>query len=475
MTSSPTVFTSKLYPDISDVIKKDPSYTSVFNFEVKLHTELLDLDYRDGILLENLSITRDYINNIGDYIEIQLSIPPGTFIHDVYDYLDNIEITIITKKQNKDGNKPVEDIERYKAIYLLDKNSKIPNLASYKKDDLNNQLPFSIVFQLLDRTVETFRIKTVFGNFDKLINENKDNRIDTFLKSVISDQVNKVLIENKPIVHGFNIEPIDNEDELKSLNIPSYTRVIELPKLIQKDNIGVYLGDIGIYVQKFGKNTKDYKKYIFIYSLYNHKKYDDAEHKVIIYSPLNNSLSGHDASYKYEDSILKIVSLTVDKLNDLKESSFMSYGSGFRSSNAHSYMKKPVEITEKGPKFKRERLDTEIILKERKDGLQFSPNKGTVTNQFSVISEILKRAGSYIELEVLNLDPDFVKPGDKCKVTYEEKSGDIKEIYGIIHFMYVNYSKEVTNKPLDYSTKTSNFTSSIFMKIFIGDPDVWHY
>jgi hypothetical protein len=462
MATSATLFDSKLYPDIADVIKEEKGFTSDFKVEVKLHTELLDLGYKDGILIENLSIYRDYTENIGDYIEVQLSIPMGTFIYDVYDYLTNIEVTLIFNKQKNN----VTNIERYKAVYLLDKNKAIPNNINYNKDDLNNQMPLSVTLQLLDRSVETLRIKTTQGNFDKVVNKNTFSDIASFFKSIISEQANKILVESKPILDGIHIEDVDNKDSLKSVTIPSKTRVIEIPKLILEKNIGVYTGGIGVYVQKFTTDFKEFKKYIFIYSLFNSKKYDTSDHKVIFYSPVNNSASSHNYSYKYEDNILKVLTLSITNIEDAKESRLMSYGSGFRLSNANSYMKKPVIITDKGIRFKKDQLVTEIVSKERADGLNFAVNKGVGSNQFSVMSEILERDGSYVDIQVNNLDADLIPPGAKCKIMYEGKE-DIDEIYGVIHSVYTNYTSQSNVKLMNYNNPTVSLTTNTHIRVFI--------
>ena len=220
--SSRTLETSLLYPDISDIIANpDDIYNPIFKFETKLHTEEKDLDNTDGLLLNDIYIVRNYVENISDYIEIKLSISMGTFLYDVYDYLNNIEVTLITTKQLYKDKQPFSIKERYKAIYLLEKNQGLPNTISQSKDDLNNNMPVVITLQLLDRSAETIRIKTTHGNFDKGINSNSDMSIAGFLKSVISEQTNKILIENKQSIDSFNIEDPDNKDKLKAITIPS--------------------------------------------------------------------------------------------------------------------------------------------------------------------------------------------------------------------------------------------------------------
>lgn len=461
--------TSMLYPDISDILKNPiENYNPIFSFESKLHTVDKDLDYTDGVSLVDVYILRNYIENISDYIEIKVSIPIGTFLYDIYDNLDNIEFTMITSKQMYKNNEPITVIERYKAIYLLEKNLAIPNTISQTKDDLNNQMPLIITFQLLDRSVEPLRIKTTQGNFDMSINNNKDMSISTFIKSIISEQSNKILIENKPILNGINIEKPDNNDKLKAITLSSGTRVIEIPEILQEQNIGVYNGGIGCYVQNFGIDNYTFIKNIFIYSLYNANKYIDSEFKLIIFSPISSSYSTGNNTYKYKDKILKVLPYGITKINDNKEISVMSSGSGFRTSNANSYMRKPVDITPDGPRFKRNNLNSEIVFKHRKDGLNFAPNKSVSGNQFKLTADLLRKNGSYITVEISNMDHDFIYPAAKCKILYENKEKIITEIFGVVHLAIITYSNPKINLAINRNSKTISLTTHASLQIFIN-------
>jgi hypothetical protein len=465
--SASTLDQSKLYPDISDIMKKHSNkYNAIFNFETKLHTVAKDLDYSDSVLLTDIYIIRDYIENMTDYIEVKISIPLGTFLYDVYDNLDNIEVTLITTKQLTNNNQQFTVKERYKAAYILEKNTGIPNTISQTKADLNNQMPIVITLQLLDRSAETVRIKTTQGNFDMSVNKNKDMSIATFLKSVISEQTNKILIENKPSIDNFNIEETDNKDNLKSITIPSGTRIVELPDYIQNNNIGVYNGDTGIYIQKFGTDYFTYKKCLFIYSLYNNKKYDKAEYKIMFYSPLASSASVTDNTYKYKDKILRVLPHNITKINDNKETTVMSEGCGFKTSNSNSFMKKPIDMKASGPSFKKDSLTSEVIFKDRKDGLNFAPNKQISGNQFKLTAELLKKNGNYITIEVSNMDHDFIYPGAKCKMLYEGKGGKITEVFGVIHKALITYSNSNLNLAMNSNSRTISLTSHISLQVF---------
>lgn len=459
---------SALYPDIADILKAHKlKYSGAFTFETKLHTVDKDLDSSDGVLLNGMTIIRDYVENMSDYIEIQLTVSLGTYLYDIYKFLDNIEVTLITHKQLYKDKKPFITKERYKAVYLVEKNSKIPTTVNQSKEDLNQNMPIVITLQLLDRSAETLRIKTTQGNFDSKINtKNKDMSPKAFLKSIISEEADKILIENKPALDNISIEEPDQTDQLKAITIPSYTRIVELPELLQEKNIGVYNAGIGNYIQTFGTDHYTFKKIFFIYSLYDAKKYDKAEYKIIFYNPTSSSMSLSEITYKNEDKVLKILPYTMSKINDNKGTNTASTGSGFRMSNANSYMKKPVEMKEDGPSFKRNSLNTEVSYKDRKDNLNFAPNKSVTGNQFSLTSEILKNAGAYITLEVGNMDHDFIYPAAPVKIVYEDTENKVKEIFGVIHKAMISYTSSSMNMSLNYNSKIVSLTSHVTLQVF---------
>ena len=462
---------SQLYPDIADIMRApDERYVATFDFQVKLHTEHKDLDHTDGLILNSLYIYRDYVENMSDYIEVQLTIPHGTYVYDVYNELGNIEVTLTTRKQLHLNDKPFFRTERYKAVYILEKNTTIATTVNQTKEDLNQGLPVVITLQLLDRSAETVRVKTTQGSFGKAVNpKNKDMSIKSFMKSLICEECDKILIENKQAIDSVYIEEPDNQEPLKGVTLSSGTRVVELPEYLQTKNIGVYSGGIGNYIQNFGSDPYTYQKTFFVYSLYNPKKYDSSEYKILMYSPASSGMSIMDHTYTYQDKILKVLPHTITKIHGSKETNMMSTGSGFRTSNANSYMKKPVTMTVSGPVFERNQLNTEVVYKDRKDNLNFAPNASVSTNVFALSAEILSKRGSYVPVELSNVDHDFIYPAAACKISYEDPNQKVKELKGVIHKAVITYNSTNVNMPLNYNNAFTALTSHITLQVFIID------
>lgn len=467
-----TVKDSPLWPDIEDITAPNPmAYKPTFEISIQLHTVDKDLNLYDGILIHSLMIDSDYINKVGDYIEVQVRVPIGTYTNDVYPYLDNMEATLYIARQEMKGNCGLLTKERYKAVFLQEKNKDLPNQIAASRADLNQAAPNCIVtLQLLDRSVETIRIKTTQGSYDNIINkQNKDMHIKPFLQSLLSSETDKITVENRPVLDNIAIEEPNNEDELKAIIIPSGTRVIEVPEYLQTRNIGVYNAGIGVYVHKFATSSSKYEKTLFVYSLYNPEKYNQAESKIIFYSPaVGGGILQSPTTYKYDDGLLRAVVTGMTISDDKKETNQMSSGIGFRTSNSQSYMKKPVEITDDGPKFKGDGLNTEIACKNRADGLNFAPNKSVSTNHFVCASEIAAKMGYYVTLVGYNQDPSYLFPGAACMINYEGRDEKIKTVKGCIHRVISSFSNDNKSQSDNASTSYVTFLSTVIMSVFVS-------
>lgn len=398
--------------------QKERNATPYFQTSVTLHTPASDLTYEKGIYLSSMMIDRDYENNIGDYIEATLVIPLGTFLYDVYDYLENIELSVRTRKQfnredknTKFDRQPVS-VERYKAVYLKDKNKAIPNAKEMSKEDYNQRLPVNIVLQLIDRSVEATRIKTTSSSFSM----DGDVKPTAMLRNILSKETAMIMVDNKLPIDFIQVEDPDNEAPLNNVVIPSFTRIAEIPDYIQERSTGCYNDGLGCYIQKYTKDHKDYKKGMWVYPLYDPDKKDNADYN--IYCPSDNATTSTMPGSVFKDNVLSILAHKPTIVEDDKEASVMSSGGGFRVADASKFMDKPVTIHKDGPIFERKKLNTEIVYKEREDGMNFAINRGNYFNVFALTSDVNKRKSNFMTLQVSNLDHDVLAPGKVAAIHY---------------------------------------------------------
>lgn len=414
---SQDAFSAVLSLIFNDTAKKKNA-TPYFQSSITLHTPASDLTYIDGLYLSSLVITRDYVNNIGDFIEALIVIPLGTFMYDVYDYLENIEVTIRRRRQynleDKNGKFDRQPIisERYKAVYTKDKNSVIPNTKEMSKHDYNQRLPVIISLQLIDRSVEAIRIKTTSSSFSM----EDDPKATDMLRNIMSKETSMIMVDNKPPLDFIQVDKPDNDAPLNNVVIPSFTRIIEVPDYIQERSTGCYNDGLGCYVQKFTPDGENYKKGMWIYPLYDPDKKTEIDYN--IYCPTDNATTSTMPGSVFKDGVLSILAHKPTVVEDDKEASVMSSGGGFRVADAEKYMDKPITLHKDGPIFERTKLNTEIVFKNREDGMNFAINRGVYYNVFALASSVSKRKANFMTLQVSNLDPDVIGPGKVANINY---------------------------------------------------------
>jgi hypothetical protein len=373
------------------------------------------------VYVKDLAVFRDYEDNFADVIEVSLMFPMGTFMYDVYDNLENIEITLkeltqfYEEPKARTETKPYVKTTRYKAIYLKDKNTAIPNTRSMSRDDLNQRLPVVVMFQLIEKSAEALRIKTVGGSFTS---GKTGVTAEQFLRTTFSQESNKILIDNQPPIDVFDIAKFDNTEVVKQLLIPSHTRLIELPDYLQEKLGGIYNDGLSCYVQTVMKKPGEYKNTLAIFNLYNPDSPGPADS--VIYC-LNDSAKSSSYVGGIHDKSGKGVHLLAHRLSgieDDKTTRALNRGTGFRVTDASKIMEAPVTYKAGGAVFDRNQTATEVIGKDRTDGGNFAINKGIGHNNLVLTTDVFKRGSVTVTVQVSNVDHTLLAPGKKYEVHY---------------------------------------------------------
>lgn len=372
---------------------------------------------------------RDYINHIGDHIHIEFQFALGDYVTRLYPYRNHLELTIkqITLQETSGIKDPNETIQlfRYKAVFIADQN---PNLSGseiemYDAESLNKTSFVLVKLQLLDRSLETIRIKTANGIYHQTTQKQ-------LIFNILAGESNKILIDGKPSIDGLDMVTPDNQEIRQHIIIPNGTRIVSIPSYLQEKMGGVYNTDIGTYLQTYKQ-----KKLWFVYPLYNVKRFKEDVDKLIIYVVPQEKFPGLDRTYVQSGKTLHIVATSGKKYQDSGEVDYMNYGVGYRFQEARSFMKKPIEMTEAGPVGQRSSLNHEVILYEREDGLNYAPSRtnGACNNPFYEASKVLARNIARIDFIWENSNPALLYPGMPCKYVFLIQ-GRLQELEGVVGF-----------------------------------------
>lgn len=437
--SQTSIEQTSLWADISDVMHAVGKPTR-FEYRAMLHTEKEDLPV---LKIDNMDLVRDYVNSIGDLVRVEFKMGLGEYMMRLYPYRTNLEFTIkrvlLTDESDKISNSKITTV-RYKAVFLTDEN---PNHTSteYEQmdtDTLNNTGTIQVKLQLLNRSLEPIRIKTVQGVF-KQVTPKK------IIHSLLAGESLKVQVDGKAAIDGIDIVEPDNTAARAHVVIPSSTPITSLPSYLQEKMGGVYSTGIGNYLQLYNK-----KMLWFVYPTWNTKRFDKSkDDKLIVYALPQGRFSALDRTYHKDASILKILVTGQRTYSDSADVDYMNKGSGFRMADARAFMSKPVEITADGPKMRRGNFNTEVAAEARSDGLNYAPRTDSPSsNPFKEYSKVTARNIARIDIVWENADPELLYPGMPCQYTFLDNNIPVtlRGTVGFVHAITQLQGKGISGK-----------------------------
>lgn len=442
-----------LWADIESVIYSGPKDVK-YDYAALVHTQDNDFNIFKIIHIEEKC---DYQSEIGPSMKISFQIGLGDYVYKLYPFRDNLEITIKRIPQNERGGTIAEaDVEtrRYKANLVLGKNPQITGerLANQSYTDLNTSHIQDVYMELLDRNFETVRTKTFPGG--SIVGKPAK---DTIFALLMGESKN-ILIDGKAPVDGIDLVEPDNKEPIKHLFLESGMRAAYIPTYLQNEALGVYSTGIGTFFQRY----KD-KYYWYVYPLYKPARFDEDVDRLVIYAVPEERMPGIDRTYRTEGKVTYIVVTGSKSYIDSGKISDLNAGVGFRMPDANAMMKKPVKVTEEGPKGDRARLNSEVAGRERKDGNIYAPVLHASANPYKQYSDIARRQLARVDLVWENSDSEKVYPGMPCKYVFMDKD-EYKEKRGIVIGKYT--VRELIGKPTLSNTYRTSTHLAIMLEPF---------
>jgi len=408
----------------------------LYDYKGTIHTEKEDFPVWD---LSSIETTRDYLTRVAESGKVIFRIGLGDYVRRFYPYRNNLEFTVKRYPLTESGensNKKSCTVFRYKAIFNPANNppvggSELENLAT---EDLNISEIVEVHLEIHNRSMEPLRIKTTGGSYT-------DKTVTELVKGLLAGESMKVLVDGKAAVEAFDMVTPDNSEKINCAVIPHGTRMTSIPTYVQETVGGIYNGGIGTFFQKYrGKNTW------FVYPTYDVRRFDGKDRKAIFYGVPQDKLPQLDKSYKEDGNVLKVVASAQKRYTDSAEINYMNEGSGYRMADARAFMKKPVEIKNGVPMASRARLNHEVSIKDRSDGLNYASNEAPSSNPFSQRSKVLARSLGQIDLVWENADPELIYPGMPCKYIYmsHDKAISLKGVVLFVHSFTARVERQST-------------------------------
>lgn len=397
-------------------IQKSTSDPVKFGFTATIETKDNKLDL---LKVKSIDIVRDYVNTMFDRYYLTSVMPLGDYLRKLYPNRTNLELTLNMRILTEVGNatKINSNVEtfRFKCLFRQEN----PNYTSSEYDrlslfDLNNLDLVDVSFDLLDRGVEPIRALNVNANY-------RNVTMKDILEGVVIGESQRMLVDGKPAITGADIYEPSNKKKYDNVVIPNRKPLLHVPNYLQSVSPGIYNGGLGSYLQYYNQN-KNKGLYWFIYPIYEQKRFYTNITKLSIYAVPKSRLNGIERTYRTESGVVHILASSEKQYSDSAQNDYIDRGSGFFLTDANAMLKKPVDITEKGPVGSSSRLNYNIGIIDKEDGFNYSPNadKPISSNPFAAASDVLQRAGGRVDVIWQNSNPYLLYPGMPVKYYYLE-------------------------------------------------------
>ena len=409
---------TKIWPDAQRILdNEDP--LPLYRFTTYIHTVFDDLFME---LFDTIVWQSDYVSNVSDYIYYVVKVGLGFYLEKVHPYRDNLEVTItreeIIDEKDKIGKNKIST--RYKAILInsdrLYDGTYYDNISA---DQADKEAMVELQFQLVDKTIEVMKTIEVGGTY-----RNKTNQ--QILTSIIDSEFGKIVIDGKKGLDRISIIDADNKKQISNTVIPNGIRVVDIPSYLQFLNRGVYSTDVGTYITDYNK-----ERTCFVYPLYNVDRYNQPVGKLTIISIPTTRYKYVEHTWMVDGNDVRILLGDMELTLSEGEAEYMDSGVGFRMTDGDAILKKPITITEEGPVTERQRLNYEVAMKNRIDGVDYSPMSRPSGNPFVRYSEISRKSGMLVSFNWFNSNPDLIYPA--MPVMYKFlKNGLLTELPGCV-------------------------------------------
>jgi len=405
-------------------------------YEMRLHSGKNDYFITQII---SVNIVRDYNNTYCDYIDVEFNMPLGDFVKDVYPNRDEIEVTLVNYTI---GSRTKERLE----LIIVDMDNNIPK-GTYSHSTLNdlNKDFTKIRAQCLNKTISAARGKLVHGIY-------KDVTVTDVISSILGEELNVFSSVYNVASGGLKMVPADNTRKYNHILVNKGTKLLEVPKVLQNGQYGVYNGDISIYLQTYGDSET-----LYISPKYRQNLLGLFDKKLYIVGVTKSTVRGIDSTYAIDGDMVKVL---VERSNTLFEddTKIRDKGTAVVSLESDAMMSRPVEIKANSMTVKEDSVTNRQASKTIASGLGPVEYKGETNNQYKLRTEGLIRDGVVVQVTWNVSNARLLLP--MMPVIYViERDGELERYEGVLQ--RVDVMTEVPRK-----TETSLLT--LFLKKTVG-------
>lgn len=387
------------------------------------------------IKLKTIEIDRNYQENWGDIIDIEVTLPLGLYNSEIKPFKDQLTLELIRRKITDSEESEEVDVDYSRRLKLITRDESDQEMESNAVGVNNTEVMdrsqlIDVTFQALDLVVEKLRLFEVGGIYRNAVPAD-------VLRYILTDVASRLNLELEDSIRGVDLVEPNNKKPSENIIVPHGTRPQDLVELIQKYCGGVYSTGIAQYVQD---------GLWYVWPLYNTKRFDDEFKTLHILNIPPTELPAVERTWLKRDQGLVVLSTGVTKHISVSNIIQMNLGNGVRYTHATQLLQGfgkqgygsltdvKDTTTRKGNKCIITRADnnSEYYAIERGDFNYAPVSEDRITdNPFVQTSRLAKRFGSTFFITWENSVPELLYPGMPTKITYR-KENDIVEVFGTL-------------------------------------------
>lgn len=405
--------------EVNRIIAANQGSSNVY-VDAVIHTNYGDIP---ALRVLNYDVIRQYHMQYSDEISLTVTIPAGKFAYRVVTSRNELEITLYgANVDTNGGSDPDQDpvgIERFRAILKVNND---PNMEGNSRETLDeasmdNQLPATIEFQLIRKSMEQFSTLPCGGIIRR-------TKVEDIVKSLLLSQKSKMDLPDDYSPLGVDMVPAKDAQLREHITLPQGLLVTDAPGYIHRHCGGIYSLGLSYFYQD---------NYWYVYPTYDHSRFEEATRKLVIITIPKHKLPGLDCTYLQEGNVVSIIATGELSFDDRSDQRKRSTGNGVRFADASLLMDNSVETSGNKALLSRGKLNSEYVSSKQKSGINVMPvsDNRITSNAMYEASQLASKEGVHIHLAWENGDPSLIIPGMQTKLLYY-KNGVVKEVRAVV-------------------------------------------
>jgi hypothetical protein len=415
-----TLASTSLQEEVTQVTSQGPLAVS-YQWDAILHlTDQVDLVPLKVMAIDTV---RDYEQNIGDEIMIELVFGLGDYQLRILPNKSNLSVTLTKTALKEVSGAAATTIapssQLFRAI-VLDATSHAVQGNTLATTDVyagNLLSTVSVLLQLKDLTIEQTRMQSVGGIL-------KNVKVGDAITALLTQVAGDLNVDQNHQLTGVQVTPADNTQAYKHIVIPHGTRALDVPGYIQHHYGAPYASDMGSYIQD---------KVWWIYPLYDLSLYDKAAKGLTIINVPKNVMPGQTRTFRTTYNQVIILATGEVRHADISEEMQLNHGNGSRYADASQVFDNFTQVKDNKATAFRTQNASEVLGQGRPTGLNniTTASKKITSNPMLMLGHLSKSLTSIVMVTWENSFPALIVPGMPVRYMYEVND-QVFELKGIV-------------------------------------------